>query len=126
MPAVIVRSGLPNVETLSRKELVALVLEQHAQVEQLWEVVLALRVEIDSLKRGGRRQATPFSKGSHKANPKKPGRKPRSDTTDPGSDVPGSDVSESSDNFNFRTAPPQEAITEPEVYVPLSESCCPS
>ena len=126
MPAAVVRTGLPDLETLSRKELVALVLEQHAQVEQLWEVVLALQVEIDSLKRGGRRQATPFSKGTHKDNPKKPGRKPRSKAADPGSDVPISEVSEGSDNFTFRTAPPQEAITEPEVYVPLLESCCPS
>ena len=123
MPAAIVRSGLPDLETLSRKELVALVLERHAQVEQLWEVVLALQVEIDTLRRGGRRQATPFSKGTHKPNPKKPGRKPRSKVSK-GSE--GSEGSEGSDNFNFRTAPPQEAITEPEVYVPLSESCCPS
>ncbi|MGH9499843.1 MAG: IS66 family transposase [Terriglobales bacterium] len=56
------------VESLSREELIALLLEQQRLIE-------ALRAEIERLKRGQHRPAAPFSKGKPKANPKRPGRK---------------------------------------------------
>jgi transposase len=56
-------------DSLSREELIALILEQQQLIEQL-------RVEIEQLKRSQHRQASPFSKGKRKANPKPPGRKP--------------------------------------------------
>jgi transposase len=60
---------VPDLETLSREELIAIVLEQYRLIEEL-------RKEIEELRRGGRRQAAPFSKGKRVANPKRPGRKP--------------------------------------------------
>jgi hypothetical protein len=40
----------------------------------------ALRAEIDQLKRGGKRQAAPFSTGTRTTAPKSPGRKPGTGT----------------------------------------------
>ena len=59
---------MPDVESLSREELIALLLEQQRLIEEL-------RAEIERLKGGQHRQAAPFSKGQPKANPKRPGRK---------------------------------------------------
>ena len=58
----------PQVEQLSREELVKLVLELQRQIAQL-------REENQRLKRSQRRQAAPFSKEKPVENPKKPGRK---------------------------------------------------
>jgi transposase len=60
---------VPHLESLSREELIALILEQRRLMEQL-------RKEIEELRRGGHRQAAPFSKGKPAKNPKPPGRKP--------------------------------------------------
>lgn len=60
---------MADVESLSREELIALILEQQRLIEEL-------RAEIERLKRSQHRQAAPFSKGQRKANPKRPGRKP--------------------------------------------------
>lgn len=87
--------------TLSREELLAIVVELQRQIA-------ALRAEIDELKRGGKRQAAPFSKGSRVAEPKRPGRKPGSGT------------------FRYRAAPPPEAITEPPVDVHVTLDACPA
>jgi len=54
---------------LSREELMALIQELVRQNAEL-------REEIERLKRGTHRQAAPFSKGTRKADPKPPGRKP--------------------------------------------------
>ena len=54
---------------MSREELIALIHEQQRLIEQL-------RNEIEELRRGGRRQAAPFSKGKPVKNPRRPGRKP--------------------------------------------------
>lgn len=88
-----------HLSTLSREELLALVAELQRQVSEL-------RAEIDQLKRGGKRQAAPFSKGTRVADPKPPGRKP------------GSGL------FRSREAPP-EAITAPPVEVPVPHDTCP-
>jgi transposase len=88
---------MKDLGSLDRDELIQIVLDQHRQIEQL-------RVEIEQLKRRG--GAAPFSKGTRKADPKPPGRKP------------------GQGYFRFREAPPlaEAAETTP---VPVSESCCP-
>jgi transposase len=101
---------LRDLDTLSREELIALVVHSH-------EVIIALQEEMERLKRGGQRQAAPFSKKNRKPNPKKPGRKPRGS---------GSESEPSSDNFAYRDAPTSEEITEPVVEVPLEQTSCPS
>ena len=58
----------PEIDQLSREELIALVRELQRQNAQL-------REEIERLKRWQRRQAAPFSKQQRVQNPKKPGRK---------------------------------------------------
>lgn len=85
---------------LGRDELTALVLGQAAEIE-------ALRAEIEALKRSGKRQAAPFSKGTRSKNPKKPGRKP------------GQGL------FKRREAPTPESLSEPPIEVPVVESECP-
>lgn len=61
---------------------------------------------VDQVRRGGKRQAAPFSKGSPKAEPKKPGRK--------GGDDYGTKA--------FRAAPPLDRIDE-EHEAPLPDRC---
>jgi transposase len=101
--------------SLSREELLALVAELqrqnaalHRQVADLVAGNEALRAEIEQLKRGGKRPASPFSKGTREPEPKRPGRKPGSGT------------------FCYRAAPPPEAITEPPVDVKVSCDACPA
>ena len=58
---------LEPLESLSREELIEVILDQSRMIAQL-------RAEVEQLKkRGG---AAPFSKGTHKKDPKRPGRKP--------------------------------------------------
>ena len=66
-----------------------------------------MRAEIEQLKRGGKRQAAPFSKGTRVTEPKPPGRKPGAGP------------------FRYREAPPPEAITEPPVDVKVTLDACP-
>ena len=87
-------------------QLTALILEQQERIEQFAAMVAALQAENESLRRGGHRQAAPFSKGTHKSEPKKPGRKP------------------GSGNFTRRLAPPPESITEM-LDAPVQEVACP-
>jgi transposase len=101
--------------SLSREELLALVAElqgQNAalqrQVAELTASHEALRAEIEQRKRGGKRQAAPFSKGTREPAPKCPGRKPGSGT------------------FCYREAPPPGAITEPPVEVNVTLDACPA
>jgi transposase len=103
-----------NVKSLSRKDLLALVAELQGQVLTLQEQVAqlmasnqALVAENEELKRSGKRQAAPFSKGTRVNQPKRPGRKPGEGT------------------FSFRQAPRPEEITEPPVNVPVTLECCP-
>ncbi len=90
-----------HVPTLSREELLALVAELQRQIG-------ALRAEIDELKRGGKRQAAPCSKGSRVAEPKPPGRKPGMGT------------------FRYREAPSPKDITEPPMDVKVTRDACPA
>lgn len=94
--------------SLDREELLALVTELRQQVAALTTSNAELRAEIEQLKRGGKRQAAPFSKGSRVAEPKPSGRKPGSGT------------------FCYRVSPPPEAITEPPVDVKVILDPCPA
>jgi hypothetical protein len=85
---------------LDRDALIALVLEQAATIH-------ALRAEIEALKRSGKRQAAPFSKGTCKQDPKKPGRKP------------------GRGSFKTREAPAPATLSEPPIDVPTVETECP-
>jgi transposase len=90
-----------DLPALSREELLALVVELQRQITEL-------RAEIDQLKRGGKRQAAPFSKGTRIAKPKPPGRKPGAGP------------------FRSREAPPPEAITALPVDVKVTLEACPA
>lgn len=89
-----------DLANLDRDALIALILKQAAIIEEL-------RAEIEALKRSGRRQAAPFSKGTRAKNPKRPGRKP------------GRGV------FRTREAPAPETLSEPPIDVPTTEAECP-
>lgn len=82
-------------ESLNRDELIRIILDQQQIIEQL-------RREIDELRRRG--GAAPFSKGTRKAEPKTPGRKP------------------GQGYFRFRSAPEADTKT---VEVPIAVVCCP-
>jgi transposase len=97
-----------DLPALSREELLALVGELQRQITELRASHEALRAEIDQLKRGGKRQAAPFSKGTRVADPKPPGRKPGSGT------------------FRHREVPSPEAITAPPVDVRVTLDACPA
>src|SRR5215472_8774935 len=90
-----------DLPALSREELLALVVELQRQMTEL-------RAEIDQLKRGGKRQAAPFSKGTRVAKPKPPGRKPGAGP------------------FRSREAPPPEAITALPGDVKVTLEACPA
>jgi transposase len=60
---------MADLESMSREELIALILKQHQLIEEL-------RAEVEKLSRSQQRPAAPFSKGQRKADPKRPGRKP--------------------------------------------------
>jgi transposase len=60
---------LADLETFSREELIAVIVELRRQVEEL-------RRENEELRRRQGGSAAPFSRGTHKANPKPSGRKP--------------------------------------------------
>jgi transposase len=99
---------------LSREELLAVVSELQCQMSVLRQQVAelaarneALHAEIEQLKRSGKRQAAPFSKGPRGGTPKRPGRKP------------------GEGSFQYRDAPPPEAITEPPVDVAVTLDACP-
>lgn len=88
---------LERLESLSRDELIQIIVDLHRMIEQQ-------RAEIEQLKhRGG---AAPFSKGMHRANPKPPGRKPGQGF------------------FRFRILPEQHADVQAE-KVPVALRCCP-
>jgi transposase len=57
------------------EELVELTRRQARQLHELRAEVERLKAELEQSRRAGKRQAAPFSKGSPKANPERPGRK---------------------------------------------------
>ena len=106
--------ALPEDTTsLNWEELLALVAQLQHQVSELQRQVAqlatsneALQGENAALRRGAKRQAAPFSKGTRVSQPKRPGRKPGEGT------------------FSFRQAPRSEEITELPVNVPVTLECC--
>ena len=94
--------------SLSQEELLALVAELQRQIADLTAGLEALQAENERLKRGAKRQAAPFSKGTWVSEPKRPGRKLGTGT------------------FCYRVAPPPEAITEPPVEVLVTLDACPT
>src|ERR671919_288627 len=97
-----------GIDSLSREELLALVLQLQHKLIDLEASVLELRAEVDRLTREKKRQAAPFSKGTRAQQPKRPGRKPGEGT------------------FSFRQAPRPEEITELPVNVPVIQESCPA
>jgi transposase len=95
-----------GIESLSREELLALVLQLQHKLMELEASVLDLRAEVDRLTREKKRQAAPFSKGTRAQQPKRPGRKPGEGT------------------FSFRQAARPEEITELPVNVPVIQESC--
>jgi transposase len=95
-------------EEFSREELLALVRRQQQQLEELTALVIELRAENERLRRGGKRQAAPFSKGERQPAPKPPGRKP------------------GEGRFTYRQPPTPDAVTEPPVSVPVTLPSCPA
>jgi transposase len=96
-----------GIESLSREELLALVLQLQHKLTELEASIQDLRAEVDRLTRENKRQAAPFSKGTRVRQPKRPGRKPGQGT------------------FSFRQTPRPEEITEPPVDVPVTLDSCP-
>ena len=60
---------MADLASLSREELIEMIATQQRQIAEL-------REEIEQLRRGGKRQAAPFSKENRVENPRRPGRKP--------------------------------------------------
>ena len=90
-------AGQESFDSLSREELIRIILEQQKLIEQL-------RVEIEQLKRRG--SAAPFSKGSSKTDAKPPGRKPGHGPF-------------------LRREAPTVAPHQPVIPVVVRERCCP-
>jgi len=67
---------MADLASLSREELIEIIATQQRMIENQQRQIAELRAEIEQLRRGGKRQAAPFSKGKRGENPKPPGRKP--------------------------------------------------
>ena len=74
---------------------------------ELEATIVALRAELERVKRRQHRQAAPFSRETPAPNPKRAGRKPGQGT------------------FAYRTAPAVEDLSEPPIPVPVTELTCP-
>jgi transposase len=91
---------MPDLDSLSRDDLIRLILELKRQIEDLLK-------KNEELRRKDKRSAAPFSKGERKKNPKRPGRKP------------------GQGQFTRRPEPPASANSAPPVDVPVQETRCP-
>src|ERR1700677_757902 len=91
---------MPDLDSLSRDDLIRLILEFQRQIEDL-------RKQNEELRRKDKRSAAPFSKGERKKNPKRPGRKP------------------GKGEFSRRPKPPADASSSPPVDVPVDTTRCP-
>jgi transposase len=96
-----------TIQPLNPEELLRLVEALQRQVAELERQNADLRAELERLRRRQHRQAAPFSRETLAASPKRPGRKPGQGT------------------FAYRTAPPVEALSEPPIAVPVTETVCP-
>ena len=90
-----------------RDELMGLVTQLQGQVAQLTAAKEELQRQVAELKRAGKRQAAPFSKGGRSSRPKRPGRKP------------------GMGSFSYRKSPSPDEVTEPLVEVAVAEDTCP-
>ena len=90
-----------------RDELMGLVTQLQGQVAQLTAANEELHKQVAELKRAGKRQAAPFSKGGRSSRPKRPGRKP------------------GMGSFSYRKSPSPDEVTEPLVEVAVGEDTCP-
>ena len=90
-----------------RDELMGLVTQLQGQVAQLTAAKEELHKQLAELKRAGKRQAAPFSKGGRSSRPKRPGRKP------------------GMGSFSYRKSPSPDEVTEPIVEVAVAEDTCP-
>ena len=90
-----------------RDELMGLVTQLQGQVAQLTAANEELHKQVAELKRAGKRQAAPFSKGGRSSRPKRPGRKP------------------GMGSFSHRKSPSPDEVTEPLVEVAVAEDTCP-
>ena len=90
-----------------RDELMGLVTQLQGQVAQLTAAKEELHKQVAELKRAGKRQAAPFSKGGRSSRPKRPGRKP------------------GMGSFSYRKSPSPDEVTEPLVEVAVAEGTCP-
>lgn len=84
-------------------DLLGLTRRQARQIDELRAEVDRLKAELEQSRRAGKRQAAPFSKGTLKAQPKRPGR-------------------EAGHPSSHRTAPPPEQVDRT-VAVPLPPEC---
>jgi transposase len=100
-------SSPEDMASLSREELLALVVQLQRKVEELEASVQGLQTEVERLTREKKRQAAPFSKGTRVTHAKRPGRKP------------GSGI------FSFRLTPHPSEITDSPVEVPVALEACP-
>jgi hypothetical protein len=91
---------MPDLDSLSRDDLIRLILELQRQNEEL-------RKQIEELRRKDKRSAAPFSTGKRKENPKRPGRKP------------------GQGEFSRRPEPSANASSAPPVNVPVEQTTCP-
>ncbi|MGH9619579.1 MAG: IS66 family transposase [Candidatus Acidiferrales bacterium] len=94
---------MAGLESLSREELLEIVASQQRTIEEQQRLIAELRDEIEQLRRGGKRQAAPFSKEKRVESPKSPGRKP------------------GQGSFTRRAAPVQESTKT--VAVPAPANC---
>ena len=91
-----------------RDELMGLVTQLQGQVAQLTAAKEELHKQVAELKRAGKRQAAPFSKGGRSSRPKRPGRKP------------------GMGSFSYRKSPSPDGVTEPLVSRwRVAEDTCP-
>ena len=84
-----------------------LVTQLQGQVAQLMAAKEELHKQVAELKRAGKRQAAPFSKGGRRSRPKRPGRKP------------------GMGSFSYRKSPSPDEVPEPLVEVAVAEDTCP-
>lgn len=91
---------MPDLDSLSREDLIQLILDLYRQIQEL-------RKENEELRRKDKRSAAPFSKGKRKKNPKPPGRKP------------------GQGEFSRRQEPAASATTQPATEVPVTDTHCP-
>ena len=70
---------MADLTSLHREELIELIMVQQRMIEDQQRQIAELRDEIEQLRRGGKRQAAPFSKGKRVENPNRQAANPDRD-----------------------------------------------